>query len=266
MTKIERFINGWKFEPPMPPKKRSLGAAFWAVAAITGFAGGLVSLSFPVLPNHAQERIEPKLEEILRKQEERVGLRHFGTPAVVYDIPKEELGGIPYQFAFVGGVYDPKSNTVYLRPRESLLDKLHVLFGDDMGTSERVLEHELGHFYADQLSERIGLGDFPDHSVFNPGVKLVSEGIAEYFRRKGTKDEHTSQKFPKRQVGKDFPMVYKDIGYPLVKPIIDQFSKAGIAYLIQHPPSEENTADLHRYQHRALDHLALEARQKTQTP
>ena len=126
--------------------------------------------------------------------------------------------------------------------------------------------HELGHFYADKLNEGLGAGNWK-LNLGNPftkiirdrfGYKVIGEGIAEYFRIKGAKQEHKTEehKWPRYKIEYlDDDIPYR-IGYQLVKPIIDKHGRRGIEYLISNPPSNEELLHLQTYQRRISETLS----------
>ena len=212
--------------------------------------------------------VENNLTKIIQKQEEKMGLKHFDMPSVEYDLPKDLPQIIKISPAFVG-LYRPEEDKIYLitcimRTKEFNLENTIAEIANFgfVNDAEEVVYHELGHFYADKLSEYLGWGNWPPKVVGNDkfvGVKMVSEGIAEYFEHKSTGNEY--DKPPEyllnlEEFKSDNDFFYNG-GYQLVKPIIDKHGRIGIAYLIESPPELEDIIDLVKYQKRAIEFLDL---------
>ncbi len=51
------------------------------------------------------------------------------------------------------------------------------------------------------------------------------------------------------------PSLIQEGGYHLVKPVLDQYGKSGIEYLIRHTPRALDLLDLPSYQKKALEEL-----------
>jgi len=205
-------------------------------------------LAFLVLLNSSpslalEQKIEDQLLRRVEAQEKMLGIRHFCIPAITYI--KEKSKENPTKNSLE---YHQKQDTI------CILDKHEVTQED--------LDHELGHSYADKLSESLGNGDWPDYETsYNPlGTELVCEGIAEYFARcmNNGKDDFKDSDWPKELKGFfDGKVIYSG-GYHLVNPVINRYGKRGIEYLILHPPLHSDMKDLPRYQQRTLEELAVQ--------
>jgi hypothetical protein len=122
-----------------------------------------------------------------------------------------------------------------------------------------LVDHELGHAYADLVSRQVGNGPWPDRkrtgNTKDPyrliASRIVSEGIGGYFERasvifKGDIVASDMRLGPMRGIlmfrsgryvflgmeGQDF--VYTN-GYWLVKPILDVDVRRGVEYIVTHP-------------------------------
>lgn len=107
-----------------------------------------------------------------------------------------------------------------------------------------IIDHEVGHFIADRVSEKYFGKDFPNLSDSLPyevrrGNNVVSEGIGRYF-------ENIKWPGPFLYGPESLPAEAMDIqwldplypyrgGHWIVKPIIDDFKLDGLKYLISHP-------------------------------
>ena len=110
-----------------------------------------------------------------------------------------------------------------------------------------LLDHELGHVYADQVSRRIGNGSWPPATRTwgkHCGMSTMSEGIGQffgYFPIDGGKKGMES--FPEkmsifgwyRNYGSNRRNVFPIGGYALVAPILERFGQKGLEYLLTHP-------------------------------
>ncbi len=240
------------------------------------------------LSNHKDEDVEEfvtqNIEQLIQAQEEKVGFRLFPPPARIEFMLPEDLrdeviknGGITY------GLYDLTENVLYLN--SGMLTTSSFDLSDiaawigTMGITKNVkstLYHELGHYYCDRLYENMltdiaTKDDLNDPFRFDKMVSLniVHEGIGEYFERVMTDEEDSFEDSDWPINGEEFidtealifdqkivvPEHLKyDGGYHLVKPIIDQYQKEGILYLLHHPP--HNLLKLPQYQQNALEDLS----------
>jgi len=205
--------------------------------------------------NFDEGRIDPKVQEyttqyfknIMRPLEENIGLQHLGMPNL-------ELKGCGYRGD--REFYNPNTDTLTI-----YVPRYYVHFSQS--TTEELIRHGLGHFYADKLSESLGNGSWPprtEDTLDEIRDRLLTEGIAEYFRRKSSRDEKDTfedSQWPKTL--EEFSGIknwdhnfFYNGGYHLVKPLIDERGQKGIEYLITHPPGKRNLDDLQRYQREAL--------------
>lgn len=138
------------------------------------------------------------------------------------------------------------------------------------------LYHELGHYYCDRLYEHL-LADLAAEDTLNDpfrldkliGLKIIQEGIGRYFENvmTGEEDSFQDREWP-ATVGDFFDpvaliidqnlivpdhLIY-DGGFHLVKPVIDQYKKEGLLYLLYHIP--HNVLELPQYQQKALEDLS----------
>ena len=240
-----------------------------------GFAFG--SFVFSLVPTvcvverRIEESIPPYVEnnlpKIVKNQEEKLGIKHFGIPKIVYEIPPEVKGPL-----VPPGSYDPKKDVIYLpfgnsiTPEENVTNTLATCLSlGALANIEEVINHELGHFYSDKLYESMGfgLGNWPSYSPDGQltddeiGTKLISEGIAGYFEKtiNNKEDKFRDSDWPKkREDFRDIHIIYEG-GFHLVKPIIGKHGKRGIEYLILNPPRVEDLENLPAYQSRILSFI-----------
>ncbi len=213
-----------------------------------------------------QRYVEENLEKIIEAQEIKMNLVYLSFPKnIQYLLPVEETD------ADTLGIYNNRTDTIYLQ--SGRLTTPGFNWGDfavrvtvrDAEKTKAVLDHELGHFYCDKLSESLGRGSWPSNWYLNKttdeliSIELVSEGIAEYFERTMNKgaDNFTDSSWPKKITGfyvDQFGLLY-DGGYHLVKPILERHGENGIIYLMFKPPNATELLDLPNYQKKALIEL-----------
>ncbi len=198
-----------------------------------------------------QQEILENLDTIMAAQEEQLGITHFGYPKIEFQLSAKENS---YALLVYAGIYE--NDTIYLNT--PLLGNYHNV--------KETLDHELGHFYTDQLHKSWGLGSWPAFDYDDPEadsnvcLKIVDEGIAEYFERvlnNKSIDSFRDTQWPTTLFlfREESPVIFAG-GYHLVKPIIDTHGKDGIAYLVSNPPTVEELLFLLEYQQQALEDLA----------
>jgi hypothetical protein len=216
--------------------------------------------------------VESHLERVIEHQEKKLGIKHFGMPKVSFrQLPWLEHF-LLYQTA---GQYNPNEDEILLSlgvtitPEKNLPNILATAlsFGS-VPAVEDALYHELGHFYTDKLHESLGRGNWPDYTDKQKaddyvGLRLISEGIAEYFRKtmNDEQDNFDDSDWPEELEDLGATEIYKG-GFHLVKPIIDKYGKRGIEYLTDNPPNTKDLANLPAYQHRILRSLASQSRKQ----
>lgn len=237
-------------------------------AGISGIILASVGSSLIVqnrINNSIPPYIESNLERIMKRQEDRLKIKHFETPKIVYKEPSWLEGPMTTL-----GNYKPKEDETYLQlgstitPEKSLINNMAIFLPFcPTYNVEKTLEHELGHFYMDKLSENLGRGSWPiffDKQSMGDkiGIRLVAEGVAEYFRKSGSGEEDYFQDsyWPKK--AEDFISNYILYygGFHLVDPIIDIYGKQGIEYLITNPPKDTDLKNILGYQDRAMYSLS----------
>jgi len=222
-----------------------------------------------------QEYVEENLEEIIKNQEKKVGIRYPKHPKLEYKLPEEWRESAADGIL---GMYRSEEDTIYLN--SGLLTHYIPDIGDTiallltnggMGDALITLNHELGHYYCDSLSEAAGFGNWP---VFDKemdsaeiiGIRLIAEGIAEYIQKKAAgemEDTFQDSEWPQkieRFYGDgtgDTRLIYNG-GYHLVKPVIDQYGKQGMLYLMIFHPLERDLENLPEYQKEILEQIKLE--------
>ena len=196
--------------------------------------------------SEAKEWVTQNIGIIMKSQEEALGINHFGTPSL--EFKGCGRGGDR-------GEYDPDNDILIL-----YIPRFDVHFSPS--TTGEILRHELGHFYADKLSECLGYGSWPpeDDDLGYVRYGLLAEGIAESFNNIPIRNGSTFQdsQWPDSLEGFIQPnqfLLYSG-GQSLVEPVIKSFGESGIRYLIRNPPNTEDLTSLPNYQKEALGNLA----------
>lgn len=227
-------------------KRAVIGVLFYATA----------TLAVPTVKKSEgdfKQYLDQNLERLIREQQEQLNIKYpHQLPKIHYSLPHEN--------SELYGLYDPETDEIFLKSEKT--DQQDWNFS----TAQDTIQHELGHFYMDQLSETLGRGNWPQYredmelEEILP-IKLISEGVATYIERK-TDQEGSSfadQNWPEDPL--DFfvyPVLLYQGGFQLVSPIIDLYGQRGIQYLMFNPPSEEELFDLSLYQERIIEELAKE--------
>jgi hypothetical protein len=209
-----------------------------------------------VVPKLIPAYAEKNLESIMHEQESKLGIKYPGKPEIKYQTKEKTNKQIRRRIANASpltevlGYYNPYNDTITI-----VLDKIEPF--EYKRETKRVLAHELGHFYADKLSEKTSEENWP--TLNSAGTRLVSEGIAKYFERAitGRTDDFNDNEYPQGENVQnggfsDQRVIYEGGGH-LVKPIIDKYGKKGINFLIhQSPDSNAALEDVPAYQKRVL--------------
>ncbi|MBS3085206.1 hypothetical protein J4225_00800 [Candidatus Pacearchaeota archaeon] len=218
----------------------------------------LLGLSSLYTKNHNEKIIKNYIKNDLKyemaNQEQILGIKYLGTPNIEYHMQPEIINLAP-------GAYDAETDTIYIN--------LHLLterksLKQDLLRVKKTLNHELGHFYTDKLSERLGKKDLfkfaRGENYLGVEVypeRLILEGIAEYFDIEVNGGAHS---FKDTDWPTDLDAFNKTTaiylgGYHLVKPIIDLYGEKGIECLIQNMPTKEDLLDIPEYQNKILGKL-----------
>ena len=195
-------------------------------------------------------RVRREVLEIIKRQEKILGIKHFGEPEISFDenMPRPNIVAADSSKKPAVGVYHPRVNVIWI---------------DLKRYAQRTLSHELGHFRSDVLSESIGNGNWRSKERFFfdsffkniTGERLIDEGIAEYFEKKTMKENvgvslvHKEFKKYLKSFGDE---AYYEVGYTLVKPILDKNVDRGIELLIKNPPTKRDLKDILAYRERIL--------------
>ena len=241
---------------------------------VTFLAGLSWAPALTIVQTRANKLIKPYVEknlaEIVRSQEEKLGIKHFRLPMV-----KFENQGI-FENSLLLGSYNSGEDTIYLNPIFSVTPELNATnlllkflsFGVVFNVKE-ILDHELGHFYIDKKYESMGTSNWYKLDGYINlekiiSIKIISEGISEYFEREinGKKDSPDDFKLPENLL--DFAynetLVY-NAGYNLVKPVIDKYGERGIEVLIKNLPNAGELISPQKYQERIFKELSTESKE-----
>ncbi len=204
---------------------------------------------------NVKQYVESNLGKIIKEQEERLGIKHFGTPEISHENPPARQHYGP----FVRGEYIAEEDKIFLplgnaiTPEQNTTNRLaNFLSFGMLYNMKEVLDHELGHYYMDKLNESKGGGDWTSD---NPGITLISEGIAQYFSATMNNKEDIYNKWPETIFDWNIVDIYEG-GCHLVKPIVDKYGQKGIECLMENPPALKDFDNLPAYQNRVLEKLA----------
>src|SRR3989344_3114217 len=253
----------------MNKKRFILRTVFWSAftAAVYFPTSEVVTIQLYYHKDPAiQAYVEQNLEQIIEKQEKKIGITYpTERPKIEYLLPEEKI------YPGILGLYNDREDTLYLpsgiltKPRWNFGDLMTVMFTANRTVeARRVLDHELAHFYCDKLKEHTLGKDYflRGQMLFSEeelmADKLINEGIAEYVENTMNGEERKPFDFQKwplvtEQFAND--TIYRG-GYALVKTIIDQYGEKGIQFLLFNLPTEKELFTPKKYQERVLNDIA----------
>ncbi len=178
--------------------------------------------------------LKEHLEKLIKNQEEKLGMKHFGVPIFVVTMD----------------IFDKMYED----------GRIYIQYLD-----EKIVYHELGHFYFDRLCKNLGL-DFRKGrrkyitKWWEARNHLISEGVATYFEREmsGDEDEFNDSEYPEtieaflRNNLNFLLKLYYEGGYHLVKPILDISVEKGCKKIALDLPKREEMVKLPEYRKRIL--------------
>ena len=111
---------------------------------------------------NSRQYVKNHLEDVMKEQEEKLGIKHVGIPEMGYTCDPEFKGH-----------YDSERNEIDLdiehavTPEGNLSDVIAKYLAPKKPFGVKIiLDHELGHFYMDKLEESRGLGNWPPKEYF----------------------------------------------------------------------------------------------------
>jgi len=249
------FMKGIRKKENYDFVKRAVKKIVLAESIILGTFFGTDYAVKQAASKYVEPYIRQNLESVMKKQEKTLNMKFDGIPKIEFsegEIEFKDYYG-KGRDSKRGGCYCPKEETIKISkksciPEANLLSKIanKYFFVQD---AREILRHELGHFYHDKVFKKIN--GYQDRCTMDT-VRLVHEGIAEYFARKGTEQEKSEFKDSDytrnpRDYGvtgmnnlniffnKENKMIY-EAGYNLVKPILDKHGMKAVPYLMCNPP------------------------------
>jgi len=211
-----------------------------------------------------EEWVRGNLDRVMKEQERNLGIKHFGKPDVFIGLPAgsrilmngryiyEEIEEAPGRSSVKRGIY---LDTNFFSEDDKGMVEMDTSF------LERVLSHELAHYYNAKLVEALGLKpiETPREPLEVLGLSLVIEGIGKYFElyvgKLNDRDSFNDSKWPDSV----FLLRYHfyDGGHCLVEPILNEFGvEKGVAYLTKNPPkTREELLHLPEYRERITKEL-----------
>lgn len=204
-------------------------------------------------------------------------------PGIFFSLP-EYYDTSAYSRKNVFAHYSVDAEAIFLNPKyfdstKPLFRKDFVrkgaVYGEDTSWSATVrttLDHELGHALADGLSRRMGFGPWPpfrkDRESWDGwqivGNDILMEGVGEFFGNLSVGKRDISLSFlPDTLYHFGFWIVLRGLlaysgGYALVSPILDEFGRVGLVYLIRNRLVIEDgllRRSAEKYQERAFEVL-----------
>lgn len=136
--------------------------------------------------------------------------------------------------------------------------------------SERIhhsIKHEAAHAFYCNLKKDIGIKDFPKIKQNSPSVleniqyNLIEEGIAEYMAYKGKLTESAkrlSDENFKEMIEKEDEFYLYQLGFILVKPILDIDFEKGIIELMRNSLTTKDLKDLPGYRNKRIEKILEE--------
>ncbi|MEK6841983.1 MAG: hypothetical protein AABX91_02425 [Nanoarchaeota archaeon] len=215
-----------------------------SVAACLVFLGG--EIYGRVLSLKYGDEMEEMVRDVREKQKGLMNLQSFGEPKMTFN----PVFGIFGRKRFPRGSYSHFFDMIWVNRNDA--DK------------EGVVAHETGHEYHSKVTQNLGLRNNLYKNVlsnFTITREIVSEGIAEYFEailKSNTKSPVMSSERLEKKSLKDYekefkhPNCYYEVGFRLVKPILDVNVDRGIEALARNPLTEKDLEDLISYQQRVL--------------
>lgn len=198
------------------------------------------------------------LETTMKRQENFLGIKHFGTPQLDF---YEKKGLFSKKTSL--GWYVLKSNKITM----NLSNKEAVEYGMNSDgkriyyNQDETLSHELAHYYCEKLSEKLNKGKCV-LGVSDLNSRIICEGIARYFEETTgfgaaylrikesawPKNQKELKELCKSKSKKDV-FVYLG-GKHIVKPLIDKYKEKAIEFLIYEPMKNNEILNYKSYQQR----------------
>ena len=185
----------------MNKKRFILKTAFWSAVSAAVYFPTSEEVTIQLYyhkDKDIQAYVEQNLEQIIEKQEKKIGIIYpTERPKIEYLIPEE----YPRPFG-LAGLYDYGKDTIYLpsgilvKPEFDFSDLITKIatFNHTVDV-KRTLDHELAHFYCDKMKEKALGKNYPAFQkyLFFPeeiiADQLINEGIAEYVENKMNGDD-----------------------------------------------------------------------------
>ncbi len=184
--------------------------------------------------------VKENIEQIIRKQESTLGIFYFQHPQVNFAVDIYQHNSNCSPLSLLGNVAIYGQGIIHID--ESYFDV------NDVDHLKSTLNHELMHAYLDDL---LKLPIIRSNNYLN---NLVDEGITLYYANLCSPTVYAPEKTDKKWYECDYEEVcFYDLGYHLVKPILDQYGQTGLTYLMINPPTDLD--DLDKYQTNALQEL-----------
>jgi hypothetical protein len=193
------------------------------------------------------DKTQAAIENVLNSMETRFGLADVGTPPYIYET---------FQDDSLKGKYDPIRQRLILNAK--LKTEIESLVIGRYGQMELLLAHELMHFWVDQRSKALGLGQFPPPpDKVTHETALLSEGIAEFVKyelagqRQGYLNIWKDSLWP-ATIGRTGGRHFYHWAYVLTTPILKKNLTGGIDHILRNPIKAKTVQDLFTYRDAAI--------------
>lgn len=252
----------------MNKKRFILGTAFGSVLAAAVYFPFSIATTLHLYQRKdpdIEAYVEENLEQIIREQEQKLSITYpADRPTIQYILPEMYRNRIGLL-----GLYDDGTEILYLpsgiltNPEWDVSDFMATIASfNNTYNVRRSVDHELAHFYCDNLKEKVFKNNYPLFYLLTDEEKighlLINERIAEYVENSmNGEDEkpYSFQDWPSNIFKFNNKEIYQG-GYALVKPIIDQHGGKGITFLLFNPPTAQELYTPLQYQERVLTSIA----------
>ena len=223
-------------------------------------AGALALASFAgrAQDKSALEYAKANIGRLAASQEKALKIKHISLPEII-SIDSDRIENTAY--------YSPVTGSIVIDSTIELSISGMSDFKSDKNPNlaherfDGILNHELGHHYANERRRSLGYGNWPIENIrdippeYRLPMKMISEGIGVYFDVKSSAgiDKHRLQAYLEslgwpRDISDYTKVKIFMTGYKVVAPVIDQFRDAGIDFLINNLPTQEDLTDMKGYQ------------------
>lgn len=217
------------------------------------------------------------VESIVNKNYKSDILEIYNFYNIKREIPEYSFKSNPNAFNWLdcqGAFYKINKDSIYFYTGCSEdLFKRYLKFSEKYRENPKVeleerihhsIKHEAAHAFYYQLGKEIG-EDYlfnvkrnNTSQLYDIQHSLIEEGVADYIAYKGELTPSAKlrgEKDFKKMIEKESDIYLYDLGFILVKPILDKDFNKGIVELIKNPLSKDDLSDLFEYRNKILKKL-----------